>query len=76
LRNYINYTININIKDGKYRFQVYDISVVNQSATYTPEYCLKYPKMNKKKIERIDNNIQDLIASFKAAMTKKTENNF
>lgn len=76
LRNYIDYTININIKDNKYRLQVYDISVTNQSATYTPEYCLKYPKMNKKKLERIDNDVQGTIASFKSAITKKSEDSF
>ena len=77
LRSYINYTININLKDNKYRIQVYDIYVSNDNNTsYTPEYCLKYPKMNKKKLERIDSNVKDLIASFKAAIDKKQEDNF
>lgn len=76
LRNFITYTVNVNVKDNKYRIQIYDISVTNQSVTYTPEYCLKYPKMNKKKLEKIDNNIQGLIASFKAALKKKSEDNF
>jgi len=76
MRNSINYTININIKDNKYRIQVYDIYVTNQNASYTPEYCLKYPKMNKKKLENIDNNVKDLIAGFKTAINKKTDDNF
>jgi hypothetical protein len=77
IKQYINYTININLKDNKYRMQIYDIYVSDGNATaYTPEQLLKYPKMNKKKIERIDNNVQDLIAGFKAAINKKSEDNF
>jgi hypothetical protein len=76
IHNSINYTININIKDNKYRIQVYDISISNENASYTPEYCLKYPKMNKKKLEKIDDSVKELIASFKTAINKKSEDNF
>lgn len=77
IKQYINYTINIKLKDNKYRMQIYDIYVSDGMATaYTTEQLLKYPKMNKKKIERIDNNVQDLIAGFKAAISKKSEDNF
>lgn len=76
MNNSINYTININIKDNKCRIQVYDIFVSNQNASYTPEYCLKYPKMNKKKLEKIDDSVRDLIASFKASISKKSGDSF
>lgn len=76
MRNSINYTININLKDNKWRIQVYDIYVSNENATYTPEYCLKYPKMNKKKLEKIDDNVKELIASYKSAICKKQVDNF
>lgn len=77
IRQAINYTININVKENKYRIQVYDIYVSDgNDLAYTTETLLKYPKMNKKKIERIDSNVRDLIASFKAAINKKSEDNF
>jgi len=77
IKSYINYTINITVKDNKCRMQVFDIYVSDlNNNSYTPEYCLKYPKMNKKKLERIDNSVKDLIASYKAAVSKKSEDNF
>jgi hypothetical protein len=77
IRQFINYTININLKDNKCRIQVYDIYVSNgNAAAYTAETLLKYPKMNKKKIERINNDVQGTIASFKVAITKKSEDTF
>lgn len=77
IKQFINYTININVKDNKWRIQIYDIYVSNGNSTaYTAEMLLKYPKMNKKKIERIDNDIQGLIAGYKSAIKKANTDNF
>ncbi len=69
------YTINITIKDGKYRVQIYDVYIKNSDGyTMTSESLNKYPKMNKKFIKRIDDSCKELIVSLKAAMQKPTDN--
>ncbi len=69
------YTINITIKDGKYRIQIYDVFLKNTDGyTSTAESINKYPKMNKKFLKRIDDSCKDLIASLKAAMIKPVDN--
>lgn len=76
--SHVHYTININVRDGKCRIQLYDLYVSNTSnaITYTPEYLLKYPKMNRKKIEHVDACAKELLAEYRAAMVKGIDNNF
>ena len=75
---YLHYTININIKDGKSRIQVYDIYAANEydRVTYTPEELLKYAKMNKGKLRRINEDVISTIASYRKAIVSKAASDF
>lgn len=75
---YLHYTININVKNNKWRIQIYDIygAPPRSEATYIPEELLKYSKMNKKKLQRIDDDARSTIASFRKAINQKSVADF
>ena len=69
------YTINLTLRDGKYRIQIYEIFIKNANGMVTTaESIAKYPKMNKKFIQRIDDSCKELIASLRLTMQKPSDN--
>lgn len=68
-----NFTVQIDCRDNKVRIKFYDISSHSMGEA-SAEYFNKHH--DKKHIKAIDNGIKGLIASFKSAIIKKTEDNF
>lgn len=75
LTHQVWYVINITIRDGKYRIQLYDIYLKNSEGNkFTAESINKHPGMSKKFIKRIDDSCKEILVSFRAEMNKPVDN--
>jgi hypothetical protein len=84
---YINYTISIYLKDGRYKYEftdfhhtgqgrnVPDFGICEKMIKTTDRYMgISYQKYYNYCLYQMDNNIKDLIKDLKAAMTTKATN--
>jgi hypothetical protein len=77
---YINYTISIYIKDGRYKYEVTDFHHTdygiceNMINTTDKTMGMSYQKTYNYYLYQMDNNIKDLIFNLKASMTTKATN--
>jgi hypothetical protein len=86
---YINYTISIYIKDGRYKYEFTDFHHTGQQGRDVPDFgvcekmiktsdkymgIISYQKYYNYCLYQMDNNIKDLITDLKAAMTRKATN--